>query len=267
MSPVSPIPHRFGRRPYRSVVVHGGPGAPGSLAPVARVLGRSVGVLEPWQTARSVDGQVEELARVVRRWATPPVTVIGHSWGAWLSILLTVRHPTLVGRLVLVGAAPFRARDADAVRDRRRKRLSPNERSEYETLGRRLSDPHARVSASAMRRLGTLTERVDSFAPVSHRRVGPPPDPALFRKVWREAEELRRRGDLLRALRHLRVPVLVLHGRYDPHPVRGVVKPLRDAGADLRVVVLERCGHEPWWERYARNRFFDRLRREVVQPP
>jgi len=89
----------------------------------------------------------------------------------------------------------------------------------------------------------------------------------MFRKVWREAEELRRRGDLLRALRHLRVPVLVLHGRYDPHPVRGVVKPLRDAGADLRVVVLERCGHEPWWERYARNRFFDRLRREVVQPP
>ncbi len=261
-SPPSQV-RRRGKAPYRLVVVHGGPGAPGSLAPVADVLARTAGVLEPWQTAQSVNGQVEELANQIERWATPPVTLIGHSWGAWLSILLAGQRPDLVRRLVLVGSGPFRARDALRIEARRKARLSRTEWSEFQRIGRRFSNPHARVPAGMMRRFGRLSERSDSFDLGPHRSAGPPPEPATFRKVWPEAEAMRNRGQLRRAVGRIRAPVLVLHGRDDPHPVEGVVDPLRRSGVKIRVVILDRCGHYPWWEHHARDAFFRALRAEV----
>lgn len=263
MIPRPTSPRRHGRPPYRTVVVHGGPGAPGSLAPVARVLARTQGVLEPWQSARTVAGQVEELSHQIERWADPPVALVGHSWGAWLSILLAAKHPELVRRLVLVGAGPFRARDARAIRDRRSRRLTPQEGNELQALEKRLRDPKSRFSASTMRRFGRLSERASSFELLPHRSGAPPPEPLVFRRVWAEAEELRRSGALMRALRRVRVPVFVLHGTNDPHPVNGVVEPLRRMRVNVRVVVFDRCGHEPWWERHAREAFFDRLRAEI----
>src|SRR5438093_128257 len=99
----------YGSPPFRVVVIHGGPGAPGEVAPVARRLAAARGVLEPLQTADSVRGQVEELREVIETGATPPVTLIGWSWGAFLSFILAARHPMLVGKLVLVSSGPFTA--------------------------------------------------------------------------------------------------------------------------------------------------------------
>jgi len=259
-------PRLHGAAPYRVVVVHGGPGAPGSMAPVARVLARTEGVLEPWQTAHSVAGQVEELSGQIERWAAPPVTLIGHSWGAWLSVLLASERPSLVSRLALVGSGPFRAQDAQRIQARRRRRLTSREWNELERVETRLGDPRIPPSPATLRRLGRLSERADSCELLPHRALGPPPDPVAFRKVWPEAEEMRRRGVLLQALRRLRMPILVLHGRVDPHPVEGVVQPLRQARRKVEVVVLDRCGHYPWWERYARDAFFDRLREWTDRP-
>src|SRR5215467_3183039 len=54
--------HRtYGSAPYTVAVVDGGPGAAGEMAPVARELAGDRGILEPLQTATSLEGQVEEL--------------------------------------------------------------------------------------------------------------------------------------------------------------------------------------------------------------
>lgn len=37
----------YGTAPFEIVVIHGGPGAPGEMAPVARELSGQFGVLEP----------------------------------------------------------------------------------------------------------------------------------------------------------------------------------------------------------------------------
>ena len=52
---------KYGERPYSVVVVHGGPGAGGEMGVVAGELAPEWGVLEPIQTAGTVEGQVEEL--------------------------------------------------------------------------------------------------------------------------------------------------------------------------------------------------------------
>lgn len=40
----------YGQAPFKGAVLHGGPGAPGEMAPVAKELARFCGVLEPLQT-------------------------------------------------------------------------------------------------------------------------------------------------------------------------------------------------------------------------
>src|ERR1039458_2668780 len=76
-----------GTAPFRVAVIHGGPGAAGEMAPVARRSSRNDGVLEPLQTARSVEGQIEELREALSRHSQLPAVLIGLSWGAWLSLL------------------------------------------------------------------------------------------------------------------------------------------------------------------------------------
>ena len=46
----------YGDGPYDVAVVHGGPGIPGAMAPVARELAADRGVLEPLQSAGTIDG-------------------------------------------------------------------------------------------------------------------------------------------------------------------------------------------------------------------
>ncbi len=49
---------KYGRAPYTVAIVHGGPGAPGDMAPVARELSTTYGVLEPLQTEETLNGQI-----------------------------------------------------------------------------------------------------------------------------------------------------------------------------------------------------------------
>ena len=63
-------------------VIHGGPGAAGEMAAVANELASNWGILEPLQTATSLQGQVEELKTVLEKNASLPVILIGFSWGA-----------------------------------------------------------------------------------------------------------------------------------------------------------------------------------------
>ena len=101
---------KYGKPPYTVAVVHGGPGARGDVAPVARELSSHVGILEPLQTATTLEGQVSELHTVLQENSSPPVTLVGHSWGAWLSFIAAARHPASVKKLILVGSGPFEVR-------------------------------------------------------------------------------------------------------------------------------------------------------------
>ena len=51
----------YGKKPFIIAVVHGGPGARGSVALVAKEMSQYFGVLEPLQTKTTVEGQVDEL--------------------------------------------------------------------------------------------------------------------------------------------------------------------------------------------------------------
>jgi pimeloyl-ACP methyl ester carboxylesterase len=262
-----------GAAPYRVAVVHGGPGAPGSVAPVARELAAERGVLEPFQSATSVDGQTAELAGLLEELASPPVTVIGHSWGAWLGVFVAARAPHLIARLVLVGSGPFEAGYAQSIWPTRMARLSDDERREAQELLRRLNDGGGTEDKRVLGHFGGLMNKADTYdaLPEAH-GDGPLPPPhndaaaqqAIYRSVWSEARELRRTGGLLDVAARVRCPVIAVHGDHDPSPAGGVRVPLARILADFGFVVLPRCGHEPWRERHARDAFYALLREELA---
>jgi len=252
--------------PFRVAVIHGGPGAGGEMAPVAREFASTHGVLEPIQTATSLQGQVEELSGVLSAYAALPVTLIGFSWGAWLAFIVTARYPRLVAKLILVGSAPFQECYVAALQQTRRERFTAEERREFEALIQALGDVTAEDRDSLLARLGVLATRADAYDPIGHGmvesdRIGPSAD--VFHHVWSEAAELRRSGELLKLGRQIECPVVAIHGDYDPHPAEGVRKPFSGVLDVFRFVLLESCGHKPWIERQARDSFYRALREEL----
>lgn len=255
---------KYGKPPFSVAVIHGGPGATGGMASVARELSIRRGVLEPLQMASSIDGQVAELHDVLLANAALPVTLIGHSWGAWLSLIFASTYPQLVKKLILIGCGPLKEEYASQIMETRLSRLSDEEKDTLYSLAEALNDSHILDKSIAFAEFGKLMSRADSYA------LLPGDGPDLMMRadinasVWGEAEVLRRSGELLRIADRIRCPVVAIHGDHDPHPVVGVKKPLMGTIKDFRFILLEKCGHEPWRERFARGLFFEILERELA---
>jgi pimeloyl-ACP methyl ester carboxylesterase len=256
----------YGKAPFHIAVIHGGPGAAGEMAPVAHELALDWHVLEPLQTATSLGGQVEELKAVLERNGDLPITLIGFSWGAWLSFILTANYPAIVKKLVLISSGPYEERYATGIMETRLSRLSREGRAEARSLIEILDKPAAKDRNRAFARLGALLSQADTYDPIMdavsdseviNYRVD------IFQSVWRDAAELRRSGRLLSLGKRIRCPVMAIHGDYDPHPAEGVRKPLSATLKSFQHILLKNCGHRPWIERQAKDRFYDILKQEL----
>jgi pimeloyl-ACP methyl ester carboxylesterase len=61
----------------------------------------------------------------------------------------------------------------------------------------------------------------------------------------------------------VKCPVVAIHGDYDPHPPEGIRLPLSQILQDFRFILLKNCGHKPWIEKMAKERFFEILETET----
>ena len=254
---------KYGKAPFSIAVIHGGPGAPGYMAPVARELAVSRGVLEPLQTATSLEGQVEELKTVLENEGVLPVTLIGFSWGAWLSFIIAARYPAIIKKLILVGSGPYEEKYATEIQETRLSRLSDEERTEFESIFRILDDPASKNKDTAFARLGALASKADAYDPEIDKSEEIDCRVDIFQSVWPEASKLRSSGKLLELGNDIKCPVVAIHGDYDPHPAEGVQKPLSAILKSFRFIPLKNCGHKPWVERQARDDFFRILKEEL----
>ncbi len=256
-------PRIYGAAPYQVVVVHGGPGAPGTMAPVARGLASRWGVVEPLQTAHSLEGQVMELSHAIRTHAATPVVLIGSSWGAMLGAIVASRFPDLVRRLILVGSGVFEAQYATGIDAVRMSRLTDAEREEVESLSAQFADPQIANKNSLFAALGHIFTRTDAYDPITLETEMIEAQLDVYESAWSDMVEFRASGELLKTVSRIQCPVVAIHGDYDPHPAEGIREPLRQVLPDVRFILLEECGHLPWIERQAREEFFRLLEREI----
>lgn len=255
----------YGSPPYTVAVIHGGPGAGGEMAPVARELADSYGILEPIQTADTLAGQVDELKEALDRNMDLPGTLIGYSWGAWLSFIIAAEYPELVKKVILVSSGPFEAKYAAGIMDTRLNRLNPEEKKETAALLARLGDPSVECTSEELARFGILCGRADAYDPLPHTSEVIECNADIYANVWKQGAELRRSGALLKYGDKISCPVIAIHGDYDPHPVEGVQIPLTATVKDFTSILLKNCGHTPWLEREARHEFY-RVVQECLRP-
>ncbi len=257
---------KYGKAPFEVAVIHGGPGAGGEMAPVANELAAGWGILEPIQTATSLEKQVEELRTILENHGETPVALIGFSWGAWLSFIVAAHYPAIVRNLILIGSAPYEEKYVARLRETRLNRLSEEERTEFESIIKTLHGPATTDKDGLFTQLGALTSKTDAYDPIINRSgepdsVGSQGD--LFQSVWKDAVELRRSGALLDLGKQIKCPVVAIHGDYDPHPAEGVQKPLSITLESFRFILLKTCGHKPWIERQAKDEFYRILAEEL----
>jgi pimeloyl-ACP methyl ester carboxylesterase len=257
---------KYGEPPFRVAVLHGGPGAPGYMAPVARELSRTMGVLEPLQSKDSLEGQIEELNNQLTEHADMPVTLIGSSWGAVLALFLAARHIELVKKLILIGSAVFEAENSSRIEGIRLSRLSDEKRRRHEQIMYELQSKSLEARSALMKEWGEILDETDIYDPLTNDLEIIEVQYDIFSRVWPDFVMLRDTpGYLKKEFSKIDLPTVVIHGDYDPHPIEGIRPFLESCIDEIRFYILPKCGHYPWVERHAREPFFKILKNEVAK--
>ncbi len=248
------------------VVLHGGPGAPGHMAPVARGLADAFRVLEPYQRGSgerplTVARHVEDLRELVdSRCGGSAPAFVGCSWGAMLALAFAAAHPDRAGPLVLIGCGTFDLAARARMKEILDERMPPDLRRRMESLKSEIPDPDRRLEA-----MGDLILPLYAFDPVTDDLEGDVCDGRANEETWSDMLRLQEEGVYPAAFSAAKSPVLMLHGSYDPHPGAMIRAGLEPYVPQLEYVEWERCGHYPWIERGVREEFFTALRDWLAQ--
>jgi pimeloyl-ACP methyl ester carboxylesterase len=255
---------RYGSGGEAVALLHGGPGAAGEMATVARRLGARLDAFEPLQRGSgtvplTVATHVTDLRELIHEvWRVAPVRLVGFSWGAMLALSYAARHPGDVERVVAIGCGTLDAEARRIYQTRMAERMDAKTRSllcEIEDSLTAEAD-HARRN-DLFAELGRIYTRLQAFDP---REIRPDEssscDEQAFRETWADAVSLQERGIQPAEFSRIAAPVTMIHGEADPHPGRLIHESLKPFIARLTYVEIPDCGHKPWIERRAEEAFY-----------
>jgi pimeloyl-ACP methyl ester carboxylesterase len=247
----SPIP-----RAIPLVMVHGGPGLPDYLGPVAGMIEdlclvhrydqRGTGGSR-WEGEHTLARHVRDLRLLLDAWHHDRVVLVGHSFGTNLAGYFTLAHPERVAGLILI-AGPFLDPWREADRAARRARRTSEQQA-------RLDDLEAVASRSDAEEIEYLTlswftdhadqARAWDWA-LASARAWRPVNYAMNRQLnaAKKADPLESHVDELRE--RLPAGTVIIGGAGDSRPAEA----LRRLGARLgcEVVLIPNAGHHPWLE-------------------
>jgi pimeloyl-ACP methyl ester carboxylesterase len=246
---------RYGTSGPRVVVLHGGPGAPGSAAPLARGLAGAFRVLEPLQRGSggpplTVARHVADLHQLVQATGGRP-PLVGHSWGAMLALAYASAHPAEAGPLVLVGCGTFDPAARARLRAVVDERLDDDLKQRLACLRQEIADPDERLRVE-----GNLLLPIYSYEPMAAEPIAEACDARAHHETWHDMLRLQEEGVYPAAFAAIETPVLMLHGAADPHPGEMIRASLEPFLPQLEYHEWVPCGHYPWLERAVRDDFF-----------
>jgi len=251
----------YGSAPYKVVLVHGGPGAIGSLKGFAGELSEKlkIGVVEAIQSKYSIAELIEELYEQIKDNCSEMVTLVGHSWGAWLVALFAEKYPELVKKIILVGCAPLEDKYVSEIGAHRLANLSGEECAIYERL------VNNKATDEDMKKIPLVFKKSDNYClQDSELHKSDKEDSKMHNTIWSEAAGLRTSGKILDSFRRIKCKIYLIQGAVDPHPATGITIPLREIGVACEAYVLDKCGHSPFMEKYAENEFYKILQQIVL---
>lgn len=257
---------KYGNGDEVLALVHGGPGGAGSLSCMAKQYAEfgegNLCVLEPWQSANTVWGQVEELHEQISLCTNKKVVLLGHSWGAWIAALYASKYSDSLNCVILMGSAPFDDIYISVMQERRKRLFQGKDREEFERLTQELNKKDVTEKEEKFAKLAAIShgdnydvleEHTDCF-----------PDGEIYNCVWPEGAKMRTDGQLLEAAKKIKCPIYIIHGEEDPHPVEGIIEPFDKNGIKYTVYTLSCCGHSAWKEKYAKDKLRDIIINKIM---
>ena len=251
------------------IVLHGGPAAPGYMKPVAERLSEYFRVLEPFQRGSSdepltVARHVQDLQDVIETYCgNEEPLLVGHSWGAMLSLAWAAEHPTIPKALVLVGCGTFDTASRDRMNTLREQRMDESLRRRLQQLSQKYQNPDIRLAV-----MGGLYQQIDSVDLVEIENHLHRCDAAAHEQTWADIVRLQKESIYPAAFASIHCPVVMLHGNDDPHPGDMIRDSLSPYLPQLEYISWSHCGHYPWLEKTARDDFYriltDWLRHQSV---
>ena len=251
---------KYGSSERVVILVHGGPGAPGYLAPVARELANSFRVLELFQRRSgseplTVARHVTDLDDLIKSHGTERrPAIVGHSWGAMLALAYAAVHPDSVACLALIGCGTFDTVARNHMEATRNARMDKSLRDQMKHFAREIPDSDERLRA-----LGGLIRQVDSYDLIPAKDETEICDARGHDETWRDMLRLQDEGVYPSCFVNIRSPVIMMHGAFDPHPGRLIRDGLALQVPQLEYHEWEQCGHYPWLEKAVRDDFYSTL--------
>lgn len=267
MKPSNPIQVRsYGTGGPYVVLLHGGPGAPGDIAPLASYLQNRFRILEPLQRISggiplTVAGHVADLYDVLRDPVREsPIRLVGHSWGAMLALAYAARYPAEVDRVLIIGCGTFDKRSRETYQASMAQRMDSDTQRRINSLKAQLANEKDRQCRNELfGEFGRIYTRIQSFNPFPAKREVWDCDEVGYRETWEDALSLQERGVQPAEFTRIQSPVIMIHGDDDPHPGSLIYKSLTPFIPNIQYRELPRCGHTPWIEREAKDRFYEIL--------
>jgi proline iminopeptidase len=194
---------------------------------------------------------VQDMGAVVRELGLDPLSIVGYSWGAMLGLLYATEQPAnpalaAPARLTLINPAPLTLEYRHQFEaEFSRRQASPEIqrlRDELAGSGLRERDPEAyRQRAFELSVAGYFSDPRNAKDLTPFRVVA-----RVQQSVWESLGDF----DLIGALRRIKMPSIIVHGRDDPIPLASSSEAAH--ALESKLVVLDECGHVPYVEQPAR---------------
>ncbi len=205
----------------------------GSCVPLAEALGDRFTVTLPHlpgfggSTAPALEAVADRMAAAIAE-AGGPVSIIGNGYGSFVALVLALRHPALVQRLVLAGTgAAFSEPGREAFRGMAAAVTAKGLPAIADVAMRRLFAPAFQEAHPAL-----MSQRRAAFLAT---------DPVVFRGACDALAML----DLRSAVPELRPPLLVLAGEGDEATPPAMARELAGLVPGARFVLLPGLAHVP----------------------
>lgn len=184
-------------------------------------------------SAITIDLLLTDLEALRARLGAPRIALLGHSWGGILAMAYAIRHPNRVSNLILVGSGSPKPAEHEFLFDR----IYP------EIVARHPPDP------SPAGKVGCVSieeyERMSYYDQRNRPRSG---RGGFSQDVCTHVMHQALKLDLFPQLRRLRVPTLVINGRFDANVAPTVAYAISKAIKGSQLVYFEQSGHSPFIE-------------------
>lgn len=239
------------------VLIHGGPGLPDYLEPVAEMAvdlrrvhrydQRGTGG-SPWDGEQSIARQVRDLELLLDAWGYERVVLIGHSFGADLACFFLLAHPDRVAGVIFL-SGPFLGSWREPTRAAECSRRSPPQQARLDELGRFAA--RSETDEVEFLTLSWFTDHADSdrawaWASTAA-RTRRPVNYEMNAQLNADKRVTPLESQIERLRRLLPASTVIIGGEGDPRPAPFLRILGESLGCD--VTIISDAGHEPWLEK------------------